>query len=406
MTAAGVQTDGSRVEEVPAVLRNSLYALLLIAGAASLPLLGRFSPLPVTGLLDAWLLAFLAWALLKGKTRSLALLGLLGIYLLSRIVPAVFFNAPVDDFLQAYRWILYLIIFAAAMGRKWGPTSSLWRVTLALLLMAILKSAVTLVVLGRGQRPGLLLENNFELALFSGLIVVTYPFLGKSRWLAVLGLGALTVMDESRSGAVAFVIVAGYAVSQAKSANLFLRYLLALALPALAFVAVLVFEARARASTGIDRLNFARIFLENTSDWNAIQWIFGTAPITPLSPASCLQLSYYESLFSSRGDGTCYSVILHAFNLRVVYDAGLLGLAIALVVTWLAMRKSGTSLATAVTLSAIAFTNGLSVSGLNNPYVALSVLLAVVLAPSSHSILQGKVDRSLTVAHKRRTAIG
>lgn len=404
MTAAGVQPDGTHAEEVPAVLRNSLYALLLSAGVTSLPLLGRFSPLPVTALLDAWLLALLGWALFKGKTKSLALIGLLSVYLLSRTVPAVLFNAPVDDFLQAYRWVLYLVIFAAAMGRKWGSPKSLRRVTLALLVMAIIKSAATLVLLGRGQRPGLLLENNFELALFSGLIVVTYQFLGKSRWLAVVGLGALTIMDESRSGAVAFVIVAGYAVSQAKSANLFLRYLLALALPALAFVAVLVFEARARTSSGIDRLNFARIFLENTSDWNAIQWIFGTTPITPLNPASCLQLSYYESLFSSRGDGTCYSVILHAFNLRVIYDAGLLGLCLAAVVTWLAMRRSGASLAITVALSAIAFTNGLSVSGLNNPYVALPVILAIVFAPQAGLLSQSQFDSSLALSQRRRSA--
>ncbi|QWS32727.1 hypothetical protein [Curtobacterium aetherium] len=380
MSSIGRQTSPARNKELPAVLENSLYALLLVSGASSLPLLGRFSPLPVTVLLDVWLVFFLTWMLLAGRTRSIGLIAALSLYLLSRVIPAILFNAPVDDFLQAYRWLLYLIIFATAMGRTWGSTRTLWRVTLSLLIMAIVKSAATLILLGRGQRPGLLLENNFELALFAGLIIVCYPHLGRARWLSVVALGALTVMDESRSGSVAFVIVAVYAVGQAKAANLFLRYLLALALPAFAFVAILIFEARARSSSGIDRLNFLRVFLENTSDWSVIQWLFGTTPITPLDPASCLQLSYYESLFSSRGDGTCYSVILHAFNLRVVYDAGLVGLALAVIVTWIAMRKSGTATSTALALSAIALTNGLSVSGLNSPYVALPIILAITLS--------------------------
>ncbi len=48
---------------------------------------------------------------------------------------------------------------------------------------------------------------------------------------------------------------------------------------------------------------------------------------TPLLPASCADLSYYQTLFSYAGDGRCYSVILHSFIMRVIYDHGIIGFA-------------------------------------------------------------------------------
>lgn len=365
---------------VPGWLQVLLYAFIFVGAISSLPMIGQFSPLPVTELLDAWLILLLLAMLLRGRLQHNLLFLILVGFLLTRIVGAIVVHPPLQDFLQAYRWVLYLIVFVVASGKTWRGAAGLLRLTWGLLILATIKSSITLYVLGRGQRPGLLLENNFELALFSGLVMVTFRWLGRGRWLAVALLGVLTVLDESRSGAVAFVLVAVYAGSQEKKASLFVRYLISLLIPAFGLVALLIFQARLQASSSIDRLNFLRVFLENTADWTPVQWIFGTAPITPLDQVSCAQLSYYQSLFSSRGDGSCYSVILHAFNLRVVYDAGLLGLSLTLIVAWFALRRSGNDLALSLALIAIAFTNGLSVSGLNNPYVALPILLAILTA--------------------------
>jgi hypothetical protein len=370
-------------QEVPRALRVLLYALLIVAGAVSLPFIGAYGPLPTTTLLDAWLVLFAALCFFRGRTQTGVLLLVLTGYALTRLVPALASDSPMYDFLQAYRWVIYLFVFAFAVGRRWGSMKPLVGVTWALLGMALAKSAATFALLGPGERPGLLLENNFELALFCGLVVVLYRHLGRGRFWAVGLLSVLTAFSASRSGAVAFALLAIFAVTQAKRANLFVKYLLACAIPVVGVAVIWVFESRVRVGQSIDRLNFLEVFSFETSEWTPLEWFVGTMPITPLSDAACQRLNYFQLLFASTEDGTCYSVILHAFTLRVIFDAGILGLLLALGVTLYTMRKSGVQLAVATTLLLIAFTNGLSVSGLNNPYVALPILLAIVGASAA-----------------------
>lgn len=368
---------------VPRLVMWALYLILIVAAVSSLPFIGQYGPLPTTALLDAWIILFVAACIIRGRTETVPLLLFLGGYLLTRIIPALVTGSPLEDFAQAYRWILYLIAFAFAVGRQWLPLQPLIRVMWALLFMAFGKAAATFVLLGPGERPGLLLENNFELALFSGLIAVLYRHLGRAGWLAIIVLGLHTVLSGSRSGAVAFLILALYAISQVKLTrrNMFGQFLAVCAIPVLVLIPVWVFSSRIE-SVQIDRLNFLNVFLNETRDWNLWNWLFGTVPITPLSDG-CLQLSFYQALFSSVGDGSCYSVILHAFLMRVIFDAGLFGAVLAFGVAWYAMRRAGTHWKLAACLILIAGANSLSVSGLNNPYVALPILLAIATAGST-----------------------
>ncbi|HEY9266906.1 MAG TPA: hypothetical protein VIQ11_20120 [Mycobacterium sp.] len=326
----------------------------------------------------------------RGRIETTFTLGFLAAYLLTRIIPALYIGAPLEDFFQAYRWILYLVAFAIAVGREWGPVRGLVNTMWVLLGLAFFKSALTFALYGPGERPGLLLENNFEIALFCGLVVVLYRFLGRWKLWAVVLMGAIAMLAGSRSGAIAFVVLALFAVSQAKRANLFLKYLMALALPVVVFAAVLVFEQRTVTGRSVDRQRFADIFFAETANWDAFTWLFGTVPITPLSGGACFQLSYYQLLFSSEGDGSCYAVILHAFLMRVVYDAGIVGLLIAFGVTWLMMRRAKVQFAIAASMLLIAITNSFSVSGLNNPYVALPILLAIM---TTGAVLEEKTPR-------------
>lgn len=366
---------------VPSILRGSLNLMLIVAAALSVPQIGAYGPLPTTTLLDAWVILFIVSCIVRGRIERIFLVLLLAGYLLTRLIPALITEAPMEDFLQAYRWVLYLIAFAMAIGRSLGPLRPLVRLMWLLLIMALAKAALTFALLGPGERPGLLLENNFELALFSGLVAVLYRHLGSRQVHAVVLLGSIAVLSGSRSGAIAFLLLALYAVTQAKSASLLSRYLLACLIPLLVMLPLWVFSQRAANATQVDRLNFLDVFINETHGWNALMWLFGTTPITPLGDG-CFRLSYYQLLFSSVGDGSCYSVIMHAFLLRVVFDAGIVGLLIAFGVAWFAMRASGVTFGLALCLLLIAFTNGLSVSGLNNPYVALPILLAILTVKS------------------------
>ncbi|WP_146120059.1 hypothetical protein [Leucobacter massiliensis] len=261
--------------------------------------------------------------------------------------------------------------------------------TWTLILLALCKAVITLVLLGPGERPGLLLENNFELALFCGLAAVVYRFLtGKHQFLMLACLGLLVVLSGSRSGVVAFFVLYVFAVAQSRL-KVFAKYLSSLAVLAVAWVVVEVFLSRAGASGAIDRLNFLAVFLDETRNWGPLEWVLGTVAITPLSGAACRSLSYYESLFSSADDGTCYSVILHAFLLRVLFDSGILGLLLAFGGIFVLMRRAKVSRLLSLTLLGIAIANSASVSGPNNPYVLLPILLAILLAPVVPGALTG-----------------
>lgn len=372
-------------QQLPPLMRNGLYVALVGLALIALPYLGRsYGPISATVVLDAWVVVFVLWCLFRGKTRAyLLLFALLG-YLLTRVVPAMAIGAPLEDFLQAYRWVLYLIAIALALGRTWGPIDGLVRVTWALVIAATMKSLATYVLLGPGERPGLLLENNFEIALFCGLAAVLYAHLGRKRGWMIVTLGLLTALSGSRSGAVVFVVLALYAVSQLRSNNLLTRYVLALGAVALLVFPIAVFTERSEGTVyRIDRLNFLDVFITETRGWSPLTWLFGTTPITPLSPGSCSALSAYPLLFSSTGDGSCYVVILHAFLLRVVFDAGLIGLALSIVVPWVVMRRAGVTRLLTATLTVIAIANGASVSGLNNPYVALPIIVAIMTAAAT-----------------------
>lgn len=371
----------AQVRSVPRILRGALYAYLIVAGAAGVAALDGFSPLPTTALLDAWIVLFVASTLVRSKIEHFAAIALVAGYGIARVVPAILNASPAEDFLQAYRWLLYLVAFILAVSTQWGAIEPLRRVVLALVGMALLKAALSFAIAGSRERPGLLIENNFEIALFCGLILVLYHHLSSAqRGLALTMLAALMVLAGSRSGAVAFAVLIVYVLSQAKVSNATKVIAGAYALPLIAAVPIYVFVERARGATQIDRLNFLGVFLTETRNWDMLTWLFGTEPITPLSSSGCTRLSYYDSLFSTAGDGSCYSVILHAFVLRVVFDAGIFGLILAFLMPWRAMRWSAVPTLTALGLLGIAATNSLSVSGLNNPYVAFPILLAISLA--------------------------
>src|SRR5690606_29424189 len=116
--------------------------------------------------------------------------------------------------------------------------------TWILLGSATLKALLTLVLLGPGERPGLLVENNFELALFSGLVAVLYRHMPRSRGWAVALLGLLVILTGSRSGAMSFFIVAVYAILMVRLVSRTSKYLRAAAISALTVIPVAVFLVR------------------------------------------------------------------------------------------------------------------------------------------------------------------
>ena len=121
------------------------------------------------------------------------------------------------------------------------------------------------------------------------------------------------------------------------------------------------------------------VFVDEVRYWPAWKFLFGSMPLTPLSSASCSSLAYYHDLFSFSGDGRCYSVILHSYFLRVIFDHGIIGLAFLLLFMMISLRKSGYAKNEVFVFLGIICSSALSVSAMNSVFVSLAIALALGL---------------------------
>lgn len=132
----------------------------------------------------------------------------------------------------------------------------------------------------------------------------------------------------------------------------------------------------------IDRVKFLYVFLEEVSQFSLYDYLFGADIITPLSDRSCLTLSYYSSLFSDNNQNTCFSVVLHSFDLRFIFDHGVLGLLILLIIFYRLLVTRGYGAKFSLYIIFIALLNGASVSSFNNIFFAVAFLMIMLASDS------------------------
>ena len=205
------------------------------------------------------------------------------------------------------------------------------------------------VVLGLADRPGVYMENNFELIMLMGLVYLAHPYLGARRHWVFAGLAVTVLLSGSRSAALGLVCV--YVFRYVRTSNRTGRSTLA-GVAAVGWAVLSLFSARAAQDSGaqLDRLVFFQTFQYEVRNWPLWEFVTGSFPLTPLSPGSCGSLSFYDDLFSKTDPGVCYSVILHSFLMRAVFDHGLLGLVLLYGLLWLGLRRSGVAVRDALAL--------------------------------------------------------
>ena len=392
--------DLLRLPRLSEWLLVAMPAVLAIGGLTTLTVP---NPLPAVSLLDGGFVIATGLLLPRASRRAYpAILALLFLFLLRMTIACLGTGAPFWDALQAHKWLLYLIEAFVFLDLKINHPKRIVLATEILLAMALVKYSLVFLTHSAG-RTGILDENNFELALFCGLVAVSYRHMGPRRPILVALTGVVVVLSQSRSGSIEFFILLAYVVSVSTWRSPLARYLSALFVGASVIIPVVIFGDR-NSGTVIDRVSFLNVFLSDTSRWSIFNWLFGMPPITPLSADACYTLSYYQTLFSTAGDGTCYSVVLHAYLLRIVFDAGLLGLLGSFGIMWYLMSRSKVRLGLRLCLIAIAIANSASVSGLNNLFVVLPMVLAMLSAQwqaspgavnlSPHSFAPPRANRS------------
>jgi hypothetical protein len=165
-----------------------------------------------------------------------------------------------------------------------------------------------------------------------------------------------------------------YARKKRISNNLLLNLFLLISSLALALY---TFRNRGTNLGNLDRLKFLNLFLDDFGSRSNIGKIFGNWIIEPLNIETCIKLRFYSSLQSNEALGSCYSVILHSFSLRAIYDFGVVG-AIAIFYSFGKILLKNLEKTTAVCFTILAISNSLSVSGVNNVYVVLPMLVAIL----------------------------
>lgn len=318
--------------------------------------------------------------LLPQRMAFIALVGLL--LLVARFLIVLLGDtAPLTDALQAHKWLIFVIVLAFLPGSRIAQHKRFADLTKILLVLALIKYLIVGLQSSFHLRAGLMTENNYELALFCGLLMVSWGEMGRRRigYLAVLGV--VVALSASRSGVVAFAVTLAYLLWVSRWHNKIAKSYVALITLLIAALGVaVVFSDRLGPDGRIDRLNFLEVFWHETSAWGPLQWAFGAEPVTTLSSSGCSRLSFYSALLSSEGDGSCYSVILHLFVLRAIFDFGIVGLVLSFVAIGLILRQARVSPKLIAALLAVAVTNSLSVSGINNLFVIMPIALAVLLS--------------------------
>jgi hypothetical protein len=276
----------------------------------------------------------------------------------------------IKDFLQINKAFIYapfLVMFLGANAISNKKAVSLFKV----LLLAFLFKYLLSVLLGY-ERPGIFTENNFELSFLMLLYMAISDSLGDKKLKYFLALSIVVALSGSRSAMIALIALYFFVFLRHFSIKIILRLIPFIVLSLLA--AYIFIDRMVGDIYTIDRVKFLDVFLLQIEGWSWYDYIFGSYPITSIDTTGCMLLAYYSSLFSYSGDGSCYSVILHSYFLRVIFDHGLFGLcALIAFYIWI-FKRAGVEKWKLMGFLALVFCNSLSVSAVNSVYFCLGLI--------------------------------
>lgn len=284
------------------------------------------------------------------------------------------------DFIVAYKAFYYVALLSLYIGRNKFDSANLCRLFKILFFLFLVKysysKALTLTP-NMGDRPGIYTENNFEIIFIILLYYIAYPFLTQKKTAILIGVSFLVFLSGSRSGLLALLVVFAFLHIHRINRKTVITLVGLISLAGLAYY---VFDKRMTGGIeSIDRFIFLQLFLREVSHWNLMNALFGSMPVTPLSTATCNALGFYQKLFSYANDGSCYSVVLHSYILRVIFDHGCAGLIFLFSFIGTGLRKSGFSKKQIACFLSVILATSLSVSALNNVYMAMILAIAFSL---------------------------
>jgi hypothetical protein len=362
--------------------QSYIYTFILFFGVVGLMSPYKYNVAPIVLVFDLFLVLFLVAFLFRSSAipfKGALYIIITALYLLASIVIASIRGVNPFDFLQAYKAFIYLFMISFFLGSS-GGIFSIEKVKIffyALLFLFLLKylySRGLSLTPRMGERPGIFVENNFELIFLVLLYYLVHPVL-RNKFLLFIALSFVVFISGSRSAVLSLFVVYFFVFFKRFDWRLFT---LALAFIPFAYMSFSIFLSRMDGGIeSIDRFRFMLFFIYEVSDWPWWKFLFGEMPITPLSKTTCEALSFYNSLYSFSGDGSCYSVILHSYFFRVIFDHGIIGLAFLSFFVIYALSVRGYAIRHPLCVLGVLFTSALSVSSFNSVFAALSLLFFI-----------------------------
>lgn len=418
-------------------LIESLRTLSILAALIVILMLGivgvatpyDYNALPAIPILEVIVLGLSLFMFPPRGKAAIVFFAVAFLYLSITFLVSLNNNAHFLDYIQAYKAFIYVLILIPFINRASIDSKRIVWFFYGLIFVFFVKYTYSRI-LGLDAwvslRPGVYVENNFELifltlAFFLVIEKIRFPFLLFCILLFIIALSG------SRSAFLCVAVVYFFSIFK-MGRGFFAKWVMLipfLLLTAFALVsdrmdfsfgrdvneqegptsgeplanqidnesnAALPLSEREEESfrdflekgASVDRIRFLLFFLDETQDWRWWDYVFGSAPLTPLSPETCSALSYWEDLYSFSGDGQCYSVILHSYIIRVIFDHGVFGLLFLVLFTAWALRKAGFKWYEILCFIGVMMASSLSVSAFNSVFYPLSMMLFFWTSRESH----------------------
>ncbi|MBQ4849217.1 hypothetical protein [Pseudoalteromonas sp. MMG012] len=381
------------------MVRQQYLLLFLVLSLLSFLSFGNYHVLPVNIIFE--LLVLFAFFCVV-KRMDLVVWGIFslsaGYFIVSFLLGQIRGVHP-SDFLLAYKAFFYLSILCFFSSKVLFTSDILKKFWYLMLSLFFLKYVVWIAI-GAGFRPGIFTENNFEVMflLFVGVAVWGLRnSLSASEWIL---LGVIIFLSGSRSGIICFLAM--FVLLTIKEMNWKVIFQIFVAgLIGIGVIAIFISRLSGGSAEDIDRVVFFQGFLVAISDWGWWQFLFGSQVLTPLPDEVCNRLVFYQTLFSAKSPDICYSVILHSYITRTIFDHGFFGFFFIFFVINGLMKLSQVTLKARLTVIVILFLNGASVSSVNSVYAVMGIILILTaLYPHRYEYEKKKLNLRREVSNE------
>lgn len=293
-------------------------------------------------------------------------------------------NINYMDFTIIFLSFFYMVVLSFFIGKSILSIKKYKKIFFFIVIAFLIRYSF-FVFLNITNRPELFTENNFELMLLI-LMYIGYSHIENNirlKNIILLIVSIIILESHSRSGIMSWLVVVFVLNIKLKLNKKNILLILILIFMFYLFIHFFLFRVTNNLES-IDRVQFLIYFIQETHHWSLWEYLFGNPIITPLSDNTVSHFSYFKNLMSYKHDGTAYSIMFHAFILRILFDHGILGLIGIFYFINKILVISQYNLRERIAVLSLFFLNGLSVSSFGNIMGILGLFFLIIIKKESN----------------------